>query len=101
MWSISHSFFGPDPLHGDLEIEGGKFQIPNDGIFSIALGPRDKNGFRNAYFHALSSVTEFYVSTKILKDEAACARFFHGDDLKVNLHSNYVKLSNLKGADND
>lgn len=87
MWSISHSFFGPDPLHGDIEIDGGKFQIPNDGIFSIALGPCDHDGYRNAYFHALSSVTEFYVSTKILKDEAACARFYHGNDLKVNLQS--------------
>lgn len=83
LWSITHSFFGPDPLHSDLEIEGSKFQIPTDGVFSIALGPRDHSGYRNAYFHALSSVDEFYVSTKILQDEAACRRFYHGDDLKV------------------
>lgn len=91
MWSIFHSFFFPDPLYGDLTIEGQQFQIPTDGVFSIALGPRDNQGYRNAYFHSLSSITEFYVSTKVLQDEAACKRFYHGDDLKVILNQKHWK----------
>lgn len=79
MWRFTHNYFNLDPLHGDLDVGGVQFQW-NDGIFSITLGPRNRNGFRPAYFHAMASISEFMVSTSVLRNETAAARSYHGRD---------------------
>lgn len=87
MWSFEHNFFRNDPIHGDFDVAGVQYQW-NDGIFSITLGNPMPNGFRTAFFHAMASVSEFSVSTEILRNETAARRSYHGSDFKVN---NFVR----------
>jgi len=68
-WRIKHNFFHFDPLNGDFNIGGVNFQW-TDGIFGIALSKIQDKGFRTLYFHALSSLHEFSVSTEVLRNKA-------------------------------
>nr|XP_046492986.1 protein yellow-like [Neodiprion pinetum] len=67
-WRVDHNFFAFDPLHGDFNVSGINFQW-TDGIFGLALSPLRSDGSKSLYFHALASITEFEVSTTVLKDE--------------------------------
>jgi dopachrome tautomerase len=67
-WRFITNYFHPHPDEGDYMIKGIRFQS-NDGIFSVALGRRNKTGYRTAFFHAASSYSEYKVSTEILQNE--------------------------------
>ncbi|XP_011869929.1 PREDICTED: protein yellow-like [Vollenhovia emeryi] len=67
-WRISHNFFHFDPLNGDYNINGYNFQW-TDGVFGMSLSPIHANGSRTLYFHSMSGITEFSVSTDILQDD--------------------------------
>lgn len=67
-WRIEHNYFYFDPLNGNYNISGFNFQW-TDGIFGLALTPFQDDGYRTLYFHAMSGITEFSVSTKVLKDD--------------------------------
>lgn len=67
-WRIKHNFFHFDPLSGEYEVGGVKFQW-TDGVFGLALSKIKDDGFRTMYFHALSSTKEFSVSTEILRNK--------------------------------
>lgn len=82
-WRFLHNYFFLNPLEGDYTIQGIPFAW-DDGIFSIALSnPDPTTKFRTAYFHALSSNSEFTVSTQVLRNETASKRGHHGDDFKL------------------
>lgn len=66
IWSISHNYFHFDPVHGDFDVGGQKFQW-DDGIFSVTLGPRGADNSRQAYFHPMVSTNEFAINTRFLK----------------------------------
>lgn len=53
IWTFSHNFFSFDPLEGDFNVAGLRYQW-DDGVFSITLGPRSLGGFRTAYFHPMA-----------------------------------------------
>lgn len=82
MWTFSHNYFSYDPLQGDLNLNGIKFQW-DDGIFSVALGPRQKDGYRIAYFHPMISNNEFAVNTRVLQNQTLSQRAYHNDDFKL------------------
>ncbi|XP_032676731.1 protein yellow-like [Odontomachus brunneus] len=67
-WRINHHFFHFDPLHSDYNISGYNFQW-SDGIFGLSLSPIRSDGYRTLYFHAMSGITEFSVSTDVLQDD--------------------------------
>lgn len=75
--------FGYDPIRGNFDVSGVQFQW-NDGIFSITLGNRERDGFKTAYFHSMASTSEFAVSTQVLRNQSAAARSYHGQDFKVS-----------------
>uniref|UniRef100_A0A240PPN2 Major royal jelly protein n=1 Tax=Anopheles epiroticus TaxID=199890 RepID=A0A240PPN2_9DIPT len=82
-WRFLHNYFFLNPLEGDYLIQGINFAW-DDGIFSIALGnPDPVTKFRTAYFHALSSNSEFTVSTRVLRNETASQRSWHGTDFQL------------------
>ncbi|XP_035897050.1 L-dopachrome tautomerase yellow-f2-like [Anopheles stephensi] len=82
-WRFLHNYFFLNPVEGDYNIQGINFAW-DDGIFSIALGnPDPVTKFRTAYFHALSSNSEFTVSTEVLRNETASQRSWHGTDFKL------------------
>uniref|UniRef100_A0AAG5CXC7 Yellow protein n=1 Tax=Anopheles atroparvus TaxID=41427 RepID=A0AAG5CXC7_ANOAO len=82
-WRFLHNYFFLNPLEGDYTIQGINFAW-DDGIFSIALGnPDPVSKFRTAYFHALSSNSEFTVSTQVLRNETASQRSWHGGDFQL------------------
>ncbi len=61
-WKVKHNFFHFDPLQGEYDVAGVKFQW-TDGVFGLALGnPINKAGDRTVYFHSLSSTKQFSVS---------------------------------------
>lgn len=66
-WRTNHHFFHFDPLNGDYNVKGYNFQW-TDGVFGMSLSPIRDDGSRTLYFHALSGITEFSVSTNILQD---------------------------------
>lgn len=53
MWPISHVYFNYEKKMGNYDVDGYKFEW-SDGVFSVTLGKRSVNGYRKAYFHALS-----------------------------------------------
>ncbi|XP_053622434.1 L-dopachrome tautomerase yellow-f2-like isoform X2 [Plodia interpunctella] len=68
-WRLSHNYFSFNPVAGNLNIAGQRFQW-SDGVFSITLGS-GSGGCRAAYFHPLISTHEFSVSTCVLKNRTA------------------------------
>ncbi|XP_054014757.1 protein yellow-like [Hylaeus anthracinus] len=66
-WRISHNFFHFDPVNGNFNISGFNFQW-TDGVFGMSLSPPQKDGYKTLYFHAMSGITEFSVSTEVLQD---------------------------------
>lgn len=96
MWSFTHNYFGYDPIRGDFSVAGVSYQW-NDGIFSVTLGNVLPNGYRTAFFHSMASVSEFAVSTQILRNETASTRSFHGADFMVIpiSYSTYLLLVNV------
>lgn len=67
-WRVQHHFFHPDPLQGNYSINGVQFQWP-DGLFGVAISAKQNNGFATLYFHPLSSINEFAVSTEVLRNQ--------------------------------
>lgn len=82
-WTITHNFFGYDPIRGDFNVAGTQYQW-NDGIFSITLSERNADGFKSAYFHSMASTSEFEVSTRVLRNQTLATRSNHGTDFRVN-----------------
>ncbi|XP_035775758.1 protein yellow-like [Anopheles albimanus] len=66
-WRVKHHFFHPDPLAGNYNITGINFQW-DDGLFGIALSKPQPDGYATLFFHPLSSLNEFSVSTKVLRN---------------------------------
>ncbi|RZC33575.1 yellow-c [Asbolus verrucosus] len=67
-WRVKHNFFYFDPLKGDFNVGGVNFQW-TDGVFGLALGPRQQDGYRTLYFHPLASTREFSVNTHVLQNK--------------------------------
>ncbi|CAH0546393.1 unnamed protein product [Brassicogethes aeneus] len=67
-WRAKHNFFHTDPVKGDFVVGGVNFQW-TDGVFGVAIGPKQPGGYHTLYFHALSSNSEFSVSSKVLQNE--------------------------------
>nr|XP_034190763.1 protein yellow-like [Osmia lignaria] len=67
-WRITHNYFHFDPLHGDYNISGYNFQW-TDGVFGLSLSTPRNDGYKTLYFHAMSGITEFSVSTEVLQDD--------------------------------
>lgn len=76
-WRFMHSFFMPDPLKGDFNIDGLNFQWGEEGIFGMSLSPPRKNGEKLLYFSPLASHREFVVSTRILKNSSKVEESYH------------------------
>lgn len=81
MWAFDHNYFHFDPLAGDFSIGGQRFRW-DDGIFSITLGKRQRDGVRVAYFNAMASNYEFAVSNQVLQNEQNAARSDHQSDFR-------------------
>lgn len=82
-WSVDHNFFHFDPLYGSFNVDGFQF-TRRDGLFSVALSHRHIDGYKQAFFHAMCSNSEFVVSTAILRNETLATRPFHGKDFEVS-----------------
>lgn len=82
-WSVDHNYFHFDPLFGDFDVNGLKF-TRRDGLFSIALSHKLRDGSKLAFFHPMCTDAEFVVSTQVLRNETLATRTFHGKDFKVS-----------------
>lgn len=67
-WQVKHNFFNIDPLAGNFSILGVSYRT-YDALYGLALTEKKANGFPNLYFHALTSTSEFNVSTAILRNK--------------------------------
>lgn len=67
---------------GDYDINGIQFQW-TDGLFGLTLSPPFANGSKTLYFHAMSSTTEFSVSTDLIKDEQSLDKREHYKQFRV------------------
>ncbi|KAJ6628025.1 L-dopachrome tautomerase yellow-f2 [Pseudolycoriella hygida] len=81
MWKFNHKYLQYDLELTKYSLDGFKYQW-FDGVFSVALGNRQKDGYRTAYFHPMASTSEFAVNTKVLQNEKLSKRSDHGDDFK-------------------
>lgn len=100
-WRFVHNYFFLNPLEGDFVIQGIPFAW-DDGIFSIALSnPDPTTKYRTAYFHALSSNSEFIVSTRVLRNETAASRGYHGNDFKLLGYRGAKSQSSIHALDRE
>ncbi|RZB38917.1 yellow-y [Asbolus verrucosus] len=76
-WRFSHSYFMPDPLAGDFNIDGLNFQWDKEGIFGMSLSPKLVTGEKILYFSPLASNREFAVSTRILRNSSKVDNSYH------------------------
>lgn len=68
-WRINHHYFNIDPLAGDYNVKGLKFNW-DDALFGIALSaPDTETNYSTLYFHPMTSFNEFSVSTEYLRSE--------------------------------
>lgn len=81
-WTTEHHYFHFDPLNGNYTVEGVNFQW-KDGVFSLALSAPQEDGFRTAYFHPFSSINEFSVSTKTLRNKTLATDPHNFEDFKL------------------
>lgn len=68
-YSVRHNYLHMHPFEGNYDVDGLKFQW-DDAIFSIALGERDEDSYRRAYFHPMSrydSICSRIVSREFLE----------------------------------
>lgn len=89
-WNVQHNYFHFDPLYGDFNVAGFQF-TRRDGLFSVALSPRRKDGHKVALFHPMCSNVEFMVSTETLKNETLATRSYHGQDFRVRLQFSFER----------
>lgn len=68
-WQVKHNFFNIDPLAGNFSVMGTNYRT-TDGIYGLALSEVRANGYPDLYFHALTSVHEFNVSTAVLRNKS-------------------------------
>lgn len=54
VWTTHHNYYHIEPLSGDFSVAGFDFQW-TDGVFSVALGPKNADGYKWAYFHAMTA----------------------------------------------
>uniref|UniRef100_A0A6E8W0Q4 Protein yellow n=1 Tax=Anopheles coluzzii TaxID=1518534 RepID=A0A6E8W0Q4_ANOCL len=80
-WRVKHHYFHPDPLAGNYNITGINFQW-DDGLFGIALKPQS-DGYSTLYFHPLSSLNEFSVSTKVLRNQTYATESGNYHEFKI------------------
>lgn len=67
-WQVKHNFFNIDPLAGNFNVSGTNYRT-TEGIYGLALSEKRANGYPDLYFHALTSLNEFNVSTVILRNK--------------------------------
>lgn len=68
-WRIIDKTFYPYPTFGTFRIEGDQFDLL-DGILGMDLSPYIPGRDRKLYYHALSSNTENWVYTAVLRNES-------------------------------
>lgn len=81
-WRVDHDYFKYENDAKEFHIGGLSFEW-EDGVFSIALSKERPDGFKDAYFHAMSGTHMYKVSTKVLKNQTLATRPNHGDDFQV------------------
>ncbi|XP_015108627.1 protein yellow [Diachasma alloeum] len=81
-WRIEHNYFHMDPLNGEYNVSGLTFQW-TDGMFGMALSSPREDGSKTLYFHPMSSIHEFSVSTSLLKNQTALADSHYWEEFHV------------------
>ncbi|KAJ6625913.1 L-dopachrome tautomerase yellow-f2, partial [Pseudolycoriella hygida] len=81
MWSFEHPSFKFEEQYASFDVDSFQYTW-RDGIFSIALGDRENDGYRAAYYHPMASLSEYKVNTRVLQNKAASKRLNHGDDFQ-------------------
>lgn len=74
-WLVKHHYFNIDPMAGNFNIAGLQFSW-SDGVFGVALSAPEPDGYSTLYFHSLTGVHEFSVSTKILRNATLARNSF-------------------------
>lgn len=69
LWQVKHNFFNIDPMAGNFNISGIDYRT-TIGLYGLALSEKKSNGFADLYFHALTSFSEFNVSTAVLRNKS-------------------------------
>ncbi|KAK0084553.1 hypothetical protein PV325_006807 [Microctonus aethiopoides] len=76
-WRIEHNYFLAEPLEGFFNVSGIQFSLP-DGILGMSLSLPKADGSKTLFFHSISGIHEFAVSTYLLKNQVALAdRLFY------------------------
>lgn len=76
-WRLNHHYFNIDPMAGDYNNKGLKFNW-DDGLFGIALSaPDPATNYSTLYFHPMTSFNEFAVSTEYLRNETVAENNFN------------------------
>lgn len=75
-WQFAHPSLEPVTKEVDYTLNGEMYEFTG-GIYSLTMGPRDEEGFRDIYYSAASGTGEYKVNTNLLRDRRAAPNRFH------------------------
>lgn len=76
-WFFNHAILKPVTTEEPSQLKGGQ------GVSSLALGQRDSRGFRPVFITIASSLAQYKVSSKLLRDSSSSPDEFHFLSFKV------------------
>lgn len=89
-----HNYFHFDPIHGDFDVVGLKYQW-DDGIFSITLGNRQPDGYRKAYFHPMARFSVCLIHSRFHSTEIWTKYFQFVACLSLQCQLEYCRMNKM------
>lgn len=69
-WHLEHASMKPVMKEISYTVQGEVFTMVA-GVYTVTLGPKDKQGYRDAYYTPCSGTGQFKVNTRVLRDRVA------------------------------
>lgn len=69
-WHLQHASMQPVMKEISYTVQGEVFTMVA-GVYTVTLGPKDKQGYRDAYYTPCSGTGQFKVNTRVLRDRLA------------------------------
>lgn len=75
-WQFTHPTLEPVNKEADFSLNGESYQF-TAGVYSLTMGPRDDEGFRDVYYSPASGTGQYKVNTNLLRDRQAAPNRFN------------------------
>lgn len=80
-WQFEHPSMAPVLKEMPFTVQDETYQVAA-GIYSLTLGPRDAEGFRDVFYTPVTGTGQYKVSTQLLREKGAAPNFFNPKAIK-------------------